>query len=119
LVQVYALKSDSGDVRIALINKDVDKPCNVDVRVDAKFCSNKATLSRMLPGSRGIFTKGGITWMGQTYENSGLTGKLQGHVEQVAVRPQLFAGKPCSYNIGLPAASAALLVVSPDEALTR
>ncbi|WIA13252.1 hypothetical protein OEZ85_006841 [Tetradesmus obliquus] len=118
-IKVYALKSDGGDVRIALINKDVDKPCNVDVRVDSKFCSNKASLSRMLPGRLGIFSKGGITWHGQTYENSGFTGKLQNAVEQVAVRPQLFAGKPCSYNIGLPAASAALLVVSPDEALTE
>lgn len=118
-MQVYALKADGGDVRIALINKDVDKPCNIDVRVDAKFCSNKATLSRMLPGSKGIFSKGGISWMGQTYENAGFEGKLQGQVEQAIVRPQLSAGKPCSYNIGLPAASAALLVVAPDEALTR
>lgn len=118
---MYALKADgTGGVRVALINKDLNKSCNVDIRIDEKYCSNNATVSRLLPGPLGIYSKAGITWRGQHYMTAATSGKLQGNVEKAHVKPQLFAGKPCSFNIALPAATAALLeVMSSTVSLTQ
>lgn len=58
-MKVWALRADNGELRMALINKSEKKSCNVCVAVsDKKYCSKQATMSRLLPGSDGIFSKG-------------------------------------------------------------
>ena len=115
LVQVWALRSDADQIRIAVINKDLDKSCNMDIRLEQKFCSGRATLSRLLPGKLGVQSKAGVTWQGQHYIGANTTGTLQGKRETEAVVAKLHPGNPCSYEVAVPRTSAALLVVTPEK----
>jgi hypothetical protein len=110
-LKVHALRSDGGLVRIALLNKDAVVGCNVELRVDGRFCGTRASLFRLLPGPEGLASQGGITWRGQHYVGAGTTGRLQGDVEQINLTPQV-VGEACSVVVALPPASAALLVVA-------
>lgn len=106
--QVWALKSKSGELRVALINKDEQQGCSVSVKLGKQYC-NQAILSRLLsPG--GLLGKAGITWQGQSYANAGYTGKLQGQLQLQQLLPQAQANSSCVYTVPVPAASAALLV---------
>jgi hypothetical protein len=65
-IKVWALRSDNGELRLALINKSEKKSCNICVAVsDKKYCSKQATMSRLLPGPEGIFSKGELQCVGQ------------------------------------------------------
>lgn len=114
-LQVWAFRSDDGQVRITLLNKDLDKSCNIDVHLEPKFCSAKATVSRLLPGKKGMESKAGVTWQGQHYVGADTTGVIQGKPEIEAVKPSSTSGGSCSYAIAMPKTSAALLIVSPDK----
>jgi hypothetical protein len=107
-LQVWALKSKSGDMRIAVINKDGQQSCTVNVNLDKQYCK-QATLSRLLsPG--GVLGKADITWQGQTYENAGYTGKLQGQQQLQQLLPQAQSNSSCVFAVSVSASSAALLV---------
>jgi hypothetical protein len=54
--------------------------------------------------------KGGITWQGQTYDNAGHDGELQGDKVVQWVDKRTFKDGRCGFEIALPAASAALIV---------
>jgi hypothetical protein len=92
-----------------LINKDAKRGCNTRVKVPGQFCKPSA-LTRLLPGPQGILGKGGITWQGQSYENAGFEGELQGQREVQWVEQRKFKDGRCGFEIALPAASAALIV---------
>jgi len=80
-----------------------------------KFCKEgqKAQLSRLLPGPQGISSKSGLSWQGQHYEDSSVaaSGKLVGAKEFATVTATKDADG-CSYIVGMPKSSAALLVVN-------
>jgi hypothetical protein len=108
MLQVWALTSRAGDLRMAIINKDEQQSCNVNIKLDKQYCK-QASLSRLLsPG--GLLGKAGITWQGQSYENAGYTGKLQGQQQLQQLLPQAQANSSCVFAVPIPAASAALLV---------
>lgn len=111
LLQVWALRADNGDLRIALINKDDAINCNMKLWIDDKRFCRTASISKLLPGQAGIKSKGNITWQGQTYENAGFTGKIQGStvVMQIESKQYPKVGK-CGFEVPVPASSAALLV---------
>jgi hypothetical protein len=93
---------------VAIINKDEKKSCNIKIKVEKQYCK-QATLSRLLsPG--GLLGKAGITWQGQTYENAGFTGKLQGQPQLQQLLPQTQTSSSCIFAVPVFAASAALLV---------
>ena len=110
--QLWALKADNGDVRIALLNKDLSQSCNFDVRVESWACAKDGTLARLLPGdgSGGMDSKGPIYWQGQTYKNAGYTGKLQGQVRSISIPAKKASDGRLSYVVAMPAASGALLI---------
>jgi hypothetical protein len=92
-----------------LINKDAKRNCNARVKVPGQYCKSSA-LTRLLPGPKGILGKGGITWQGQSYENAGHDGELQGQKEVQWVNERMFKDGRCGFEIAVPAASAALIV---------
>jgi hypothetical protein len=110
-VQVWALRADNGDLRVALINKDDTGNCNMKLWIDDKRFCRTANISRLLPGQAGLKSKGNITWQGQTYENAGFTGKIQGTQVTQTIEPKQYpkVGR-CGFEIPVPASSAALLV---------
>ncbi|WIA42782.1 hypothetical protein OEZ86_008721 [Tetradesmus obliquus] len=110
-MKIWALKADMGDLRMALLNKDEARNCNVRLIVDPQYCKKAGILTRLLPGPEGIFSKGMITWQGQTYEGSGLTGKIQGSKTVQQLMPvKTKDGKRCKFEVPVPSASGAILV---------
>ncbi|WIA22326.1 hypothetical protein OEZ85_004640 [Tetradesmus obliquus] len=109
-MKIWALKADMGDLRMALLNKDEARNCNVRLIVDPQYCKKAGILTRLLPGPEGIFSKGMITWQGQTYEGSGLTGKIQGSKAVQQLMPvKTKDGKRCKFEVPVPSASGAIL----------
>lgn len=114
--QLWALKAGDTTLRLAVINKDTKRTCNVKIMIpDApQFCTmgQPAELSRLLPGSQGIDSKGGLSWQGQHYDDSSvaLAGQLVDE-KQVATVWATQDADGCAYVVGMPKASAALLVV--------
>jgi hypothetical protein len=80
-------------MRIAIINKDGQQSCTVNINLGQQYCK-QATLSRML-SPNGLLGKADITWQGQTYENAGYTGKLQGQQLLRKCRPTAAACLQC------------------------
>lgn len=113
--QLWALRSDGGEVRVALLNKDEARGCNMELHMEPRFCSSRATLGRLLPGPLGMASKTGITWQGQHYVGATTTGKLQGTRDMSKAPLRQFAGGKCGYVVTLPPASAALLIVQPPD----
>jgi hypothetical protein len=109
LLQIHALKADNGDLRIMLLNKDAKLNCNARVKVPGQYCKTSA-LTRLLPGPQGLNGKGGISWQGQTYDNAGHDGELQGEKVVQWVDKRTFKDGRCGFEIALPAATAALIV---------
>jgi len=109
-MKVWSLISDSGELRVAILNKDADAPCNVVVNLQDKFC-REAELRRMMPGFWGMDSRAGVTWAGQTYDNLS-TGKRQGNLVIDSVWPNRDSGK-CSMGIAMPATSGAVLEIKP------
>jgi hypothetical protein len=115
-IKMWALKADDGSLRVAVLNKDTKQACNVRVQVlDApQYCraGQRAELSRLLPGPEGINSKGGMEWQGQHYEDAAVatTGKLVG-AKQIAAVTAATDAAGCAYMLGMPTASAALLVL--------
>jgi hypothetical protein len=96
---------------MALLNKDEARNCNVRLIVDPQYCKKAGVLTRLLPGPEGIFSKGMITWQGQTYEGSGLTGQIQGSRTSQQLMPRKTKdGKRCKFEVPVPNASGAVLV---------
>lgn len=80
----------------------------------SQFCraGQKAQLSRLLPGPEGMNSRGGLSWQGQHYEDASVatSGKLAGDKAVGSVTASTDAAG-CSYIIGMPTSSAALLVL--------
>jgi hypothetical protein len=110
-VKVWGLLTDEGGVRVALLNKDMYTPCNVAVTLDSMYCGSTAALHRLMPGKKGMDSKDGITWRGQTYDNAA-NGKLQGSAKSESLRPVAAAGGKCSVTVPMPVASGAVLEVA-------
>lgn len=110
LLQIHALRAPT-EVRVALLNKDIEKSCNLDLVLEDKFCTKNAVLSWLLPGPQGMMSKGGITWQGQHYLDAGTTGKLGGVRQVMPVPLRRFGDGRCGYTVAMPAATGALLVL--------
>lgn len=115
--QIWALKAGEGTLRVAVLNKDSNRHCNIRVTIpDAPhLCKegSKAELSRLLPGPQGMSSKSGLTWQGQTYHDSSAygSGKLVGD-KATAMVAATKDGEGCAYVIGMPKSSGALLVIN-------
>jgi hypothetical protein len=110
-LQLYAVKAANEELRIAILNKDIDKSCNMELKLEHTHCQGKATLSRMLPGHGGIFSKAGVTIRGQHYMEAGITGKIQGKVESEALAPIAMPDGSCKIVVSAPAITGTILVV--------
>lgn len=110
-LQIWALRTDNGRLRIVLINKDEFINCNMRINIPGSYCGKPASMTRMLPNRFGMRAKGGIYFQGQTYENAGYSGRLQGQYESFALAPQKFKDGKCGFKVPMPAASAALVFV--------
>jgi hypothetical protein len=106
-IKVWSLLTDAGNLRVAVLNKDADTPCNVVVNLPDKFCSGPADLRRMMPGFWNMDSRAGVTWAGQTYDNSP-SGMKQGTRVVEQVYPVKENGK-CTVGIAMPVASGAVL----------
>eukprot|EP00882_Tetradesmus_deserticola_P013347 GHRQ01014170.1.p1 GENE.GHRQ01014170.1~~GHRQ01014170.1.p1 ORF type:complete len:185 (-),score=28.84 GHRQ01014170.1:197-751(-) len=108
--QVWALRADNGDLRVALINKDDVGNCNMKLLIDDKRFCRTASISRLLPGDKGLKSKD-ITWQGQSYVGAGFTGKIQGSKVVQFIQPKQYpkTGR-CGFEIPVRASSAALLI---------
>lgn len=116
-LQLWALKAGDNTLRIAILNKDANKNCNVKVTIaDAShLCKEgqKAELSRLLPGPQGMSSKSGLSWQGQHYDDSSSygQGKLVGDKATAAVTATK-DGDGCGYLVGMPKSSGALLIIN-------
>jgi hypothetical protein len=102
------------ELRIAILNKDVDKSCNLALQVEHSHCG-LATLSRLLPGVHGIQSKAGITMRGQHYMEAGIGGKIQGQEEEEAIEPEMAPDGSCRFVVSAPAITGTILVVKPAQ----
>jgi hypothetical protein len=115
-VQLWALKAGDSTLRVAILNKDSGKNCNVKITIpDAShMCKEgqKAELSRLLPGPEGMLSKTGLSWQGQHYEDASVaaSGKLVGD-KQTATVTATKDGDGCAYVVGMPKTSGALLII--------
>ncbi|WIA40051.1 hypothetical protein OEZ86_013470 [Tetradesmus obliquus] len=107
--KIHALKADNGDLRIMLLNKHAKADCNARIKVPAQYCKT-SELTRLLPGPQGMQSKGGISWQGQTYDNAGHDGEIQGEKVVQMVQRRSFKDGRCGFEIALPATTAALIV---------
>lgn len=112
-MKTYALLTNSGSMRIVVLNKADKKDCNAAIQVSPKFCT-RAILSRMMPGYTGMLSKGeGVTWRGQNYYMNE-DGRLGGNVTTYVVKPTRMAGAksgPCLFSFSMPGPSGALLEI--------
>lgn len=83
----------------------------MELKLEHTHCQSKATLSRMLPGHGGIFSKAGVTIRGQHYMEAGISGKIQGKVESEAVTPIAMPDGSCKIVVSAPAITGTILVV--------
>ncbi|KAI8474854.1 MAG: hypothetical protein J3K34DRAFT_406796 [Monoraphidium minutum] len=114
-VKVWGLAPDGGGLRVALLNKDLYENCNVAVSVEAQHCGfagRRGALHRLMPGAKGMESKDGLTWRGQTYDSSS-SGKLLGETVATEVLPEIadFWSGRCKYVVAMPAASGAVLEI--------
>lgn len=65
----------------------------------------------MMPGALGMDSKAGITWKGQTYDQTD-NGLRRGDVKVEAVFSAAKGSGKCSYSLAMPPASGAVLEVS-------
>jgi hypothetical protein len=98
-------------LRIAVLNKDIDKSCNMEIKLERSHCQGKANLSRMLPGYGGIVSKAGVTIRGQHYMEAGITGQIQGQQESEEVAPVPLPDGSCKLVVSVPAITGTILVV--------
>jgi hypothetical protein len=98
-------------LRVAIINKDADRGCNVELRLPNADPKGHAEL-HWLWNSAGITGDGlGVMWRGQTY--SGTTnGKLTGRLDILNIAPAFQEGQDVVYKVAVPAGTAALLVTA-------
>jgi hypothetical protein len=113
---LYAVKSTSEELRIAILNKDLEKSCNMEIHLEHSHCQGPVNLSRMLPGSQGgIFSKAGVTMRGQHYMEAGIGGKIQGKVESENLETVMNADGSCKVVVSLPAITGTILVVPGED----
>lgn len=111
VLQLWAVKGADEELRIAILNKDIDKSCNLELKLEHTHCQAKANLSRMLPGYGGIFSKAGVTIRGQHYMEAGITGRIQGQVESEDIAPIPHSDGSCKLVVSAPAITGTILVV--------
>jgi hypothetical protein len=112
--QLWGLKTNAGDVRAVVINKDGWKDCNIDLAIPEWACKSTGTLIRLLPGKNGINSKGGgMTIWGQTYENAGYTGKLQNQKHSSQVWPWKDKSQRSVYSFSVPRATGVIMICKP------
>lgn len=109
-LKVYGLATDAGDLRVAILNKDLKLPCNVEVRLDPQFCALPGTLMRLMPGAAGMSSKDGISWRNQSYDGAA-DGLLQGAPVDETVKSVPSGKTKCTMTVPMPAASAAVLEI--------
>lgn len=110
-LQLWAVKSTNDELRIAILNKDMVKSCNMELKLEHSHCQGNATLSRMLPGVGGMFSKAGVTIRGQHYMEAGIHGKIKGQLESEAVVPVPLDDGSCKVTVSVPAITGTILVV--------
>lgn len=109
---MWALRANSGDLRVVLINKDQTKDCNVKLELERTYCTSRGQLTRLLPGPQGLLSKGGITWQGQSYERDGnIHGQLLGKKVVQDLKPQTLRNGVCGFEVPIPLASAGLFII--------
>ncbi|GBF97376.1 hypothetical protein Rsub_11023 [Raphidocelis subcapitata] len=109
-IKVWGLRPEGGGLRVAVLNKDMDTPCNVELTLDGDYCASEAAVSRLLPGAQGMASKDGITWRGRSYDGSP-NGLLKGAPSEERVAPVPLAGADgrCTVTVPMPAASGAVV----------
>jgi hypothetical protein len=115
-VKVWGLVADGGALRVAVLNKDAYTPCNVLLSVDALYCGGAATVSRLMPGARGMDSKDGIRWRGQTYDNVA-NGVISGAAADDLVPTSKVEGGRCTVIVPMPVASAAVMEAQSSATL--
>ncbi len=110
-IKVWTLRTDVGDLRIVVLNKDADTSCDVAITLEAPYCAAPGELSRLLPGKNGMASKDGITWRGRSYDGT-VDGRIKGVEKVETVRAAPEAGGKCMVTIPMPVASGALLEVA-------
>jgi Glycosyl hydrolase family 79 C-terminal beta domain len=105
-LEVWATSTADGRQRILLINQGAQQAQVVGVRTAAP--GGKATVERLR--APGVDAHDGVTLGGQSYGASTTTGRLAGAPERPTV-----ATRRGAYVVTVPAASAALLTVSPPS----
>jgi hypothetical protein len=113
-MKVWSLLADDGSLRVAILNKDGDASCNVNVNLEGRFCGKSGRLSRLMPGIKGMDSYRGITWQGQTYDET-TNGYRRGDRAVDYVAPRYANGK-CSMTVPMPPASGAVLEVPSSGA---
>ena len=102
-VNIWATRATDGTVRVVLTN-DGSRPHELAVRMPGKF--KDATLARLTAPSPSASS--GVTLSGQSFGDATSTGRLAGRPQTTSVAP-----RDGRYAVSLPAASAAMLVLSP------
>jgi glycosyl hydrolase family 79 len=108
-VNVWATRAPDGTVRVVLTNEGSGAH-ELAVHMPGKFQS--ATLARLTAPS--ATATSGVTLAGQSFGSATTTGRLAGSSQQASV-----SGDDGRYEIALPAASAAMLVLSPRDSAHR
>ncbi|MGO9496734.1 MAG: glycosyl hydrolase family 79 C-terminal domain-containing protein [Solirubrobacteraceae bacterium] len=108
-VNVWATRATDGTVRVVLTNEGSGAH-DIAIHMTGKFQS--ATLARLIAPS--ATATSGVTLAGQSFGSATTTGRLSGSSQQASV-----SGDDGRYEITLPAASAAMLVLSPRDPAHR
>jgi hypothetical protein len=111
-LKVWSLVADSGDLRVAVLNKDAKIGCNVEITVDPEYCGPVGNLSRLMPGWGGMDSKVGILWRNMSYEstNNGLPTGIPVDYPITSVPLKGNSGK-CKFTFAMTIASGAVLQV--------
>lgn len=105
-VRTWATRDAAGTLRVVLLN--VHSRVGRKVRVRIPGVSGNAAVERLT--ARSLKARRGVKLSGRTYGRSSTTGRMRGKLAKVAVGRQRGV-----YSFRLPAASAALLTVTPDK----
>jgi len=106
----------TSEISLTVINKSNTTNCTMAISLNGKHPDG--TLTRLLPGPKGLNSTSGITWGGATYEGS-TDGRLRGNPSSEMVPGQFFdpevGNMTTTYYIAIPRASAALLLVPTTD----
>lgn len=116
-VRMYGfLLPATSEISITILNKTNRTDCTISLSLNGKFPDG--TITRLLPGPKGLASVEGITWGGATFDGS-RDGRLRGNPSSEVAAAQFYdpevGNMTTTFFVRVPRSSAALLLVPTTE----